>query len=88
MTTRGAGSDVLTIRIPREISQRLAREARRRRQSRSAVARDLLAESLGDDAERDLQSEARRQSLLVRGRKSEKDALRIVSDFADLRGWK
>jgi predicted transcriptional regulator len=88
MTTRGAGSDVLTIRIPREVSQRLAREARRRRQTRSAVARDLLAESLGDDAERDLQSEARRQSLLVRRRKSEKDALRIASDLADLRGWK
>jgi len=81
-------SEVLTIRVPRELGQRLAREARRQRRSRSAVARDLLAGSLGEGMERDLQSEARRQSLLVRDRKSETDTLKIVSDLADLRGWK
>ena len=82
-------SEVLTIRVPRQVGQRLAREARRqRRGSRSAVARDSSAGSLGGGVERDVQSEARRQSLLVRDRKSEKDALKIVSDLADLRGWK
>jgi predicted transcriptional regulator len=78
---------VLTIRVPRELSLRLNREARRQRRSRSAVARDLLAESLGANP-RDLAVEARRQSLLVKRRKSERDALAFIVGAADIDGWR
>ena len=43
---------VLTIRVPKELSARLTREARRLRRSRSAVARDLLAQSVGGQGNR------------------------------------
>jgi len=81
-----ASTDVLTIRVPRDISQRLAREARRQRRTRSAVARAILAEGLGEEP-KDPLAEARRQSLLVRRRVSEREAIRFVADFADLKGW-
>jgi hypothetical protein len=79
-------TDVLTIRVPRDVSRRLAREARRQRRSRSAVARAILVEGLGG-APDDLLAEARRQSLLVRRRESERDAIRFAADAADLKGW-
>lgn len=84
-------SDVLTIRVSREVSRKLAREAKRRGQSRSAVARELLLERLSGDLQAvplDPAVEARRQSLLVRERESEYEALRFVSDVADLKGWR
>ena len=83
---RNAGSEVLTIRVPRELARRLAREARRQRRTRGAVARDILAAALAGLAE-DPAAEARRQSLLVRDRASEREALRFVIDAADLAGW-
>jgi hypothetical protein len=33
-------------------------------------------------------AEARRQSLTVSGRESEKDALRFIEGAADVRGWR
>lgn len=79
---------VLTIRVPREISRKLAREARRRRESRSAVARSILVQALTTDSKADPDTEARRQSLLVREHESEYEVLRFISEAADLKGWK
>lgn len=79
-------TDVLTIRVPRSVARRLAQEARRRRRTRSEVARDILAAGLGEPLEDPL-AEARRQSLLVRGRESEREAVQFIADAADLRGW-
>ena len=72
--------------MSREMSRRLAHEARRQRRTRSAVARAILAEGLGDEPQDPL-AEARRQSLLVRRRASESEAIRFIADFADLKGW-
>jgi metal-responsive CopG/Arc/MetJ family transcriptional regulator len=82
------GSDVLTIRVPRDLSRKLTREARRRRQSRSAVARAILIEGLSGRAPEDPDAEARRQSLLVREHESEYEVLRFIAGAADLKGWK
>ena len=79
-------SAVLTLRVPRDVARRLAREARRQRRTRSEVARDILAAGLGEPAPAPM-AEARRQSLMVSERESERDALRFVIDSADLRGW-
>ena len=75
-------SAVLTIRVPASLDRRLAREARRRRQTRSEVARAILDAELGA-GDTDLRAEARRQSLLVRRRASERDALAFILDVAD-----
>jgi predicted transcriptional regulator len=80
-------SNVVTIRVPAELNRRLAREARRQRRTRSAVARDLLMASLQDSHATDRAAEARRQSLLVREHESEREALQFIADAADLRGW-
>jgi hypothetical protein len=74
--------------VPHEVSRKLSREARRRRQSRSAVARSILEEGLAGIVSADPDAEARRQSLLVREHETEYDVLRFVSDAADLKGWK
>jgi predicted transcriptional regulator len=79
-------TDVLTIRVPRDIARRLAREARRQRRTRSEVARDISSAGLGEVIDDPL-AEARRQSLLVRERESEGEAIRFITDTADLRGW-
>lgn len=81
-------STVLTIRVPGTLDRRLTREARRRRQTRSEVARAILQERLQDADEPDIAAEARRQSLLVRRRRSERDALAFAVRAADLRGWR
>lgn len=75
-------STVLTLRVPVALERRLAREARRRRQTRSEVARAILEAELGDDGS-DLLAEARRQSLLVRRRRSERDALDFILHVGD-----
>jgi hypothetical protein len=80
-------SAVLTIRVPRAVAQQLAREARRQRRTRSAVARDLLITSLDSQAGTDLAAEARRQSLLALKHPSEAKSLLVLADLADLRGW-
>ena len=80
-------SVVLTLRVPRDVARRLAREARRQRRTRSAVARDILTLGLSDVTTDDRASEARRQSRLVSRRDSERDTLRFIIDAADLRGW-
>jgi len=81
-----ASTAVITIRVPQAVSRRLTSAARRQRRSRSAVARAILTEGLGGESEDPL-AEARRQSLLVRRRASEREAIRFITDFADLKGW-
>ncbi|MBI1876077.1 MAG: DUF3018 family protein [Acidobacteria bacterium] len=80
-------STVLTIRVPITLDRRLAREARRRRKTRSEIARTILEGGLAGDGQ-DAAAEARRQSLLVGRHRSERQAMRFIVDAADLRGWR
>jgi len=80
-------STVLTIRVPVALEKRISREARRRRQTRSQVARAILEAGLGTTGP-DLASEARRQSLLVSKLRSERNVLRFIAEIADTTGWK
>jgi predicted DNA-binding protein len=83
-----ADSSVLTVRVPRAVAEKLAREARRQRRTRSALARDLLVAGLEPGSDSSLAAEARRQSLRARNRPGEREVLRVLADIADLRGWK
>jgi hypothetical protein len=80
-------STVLTIRVPVALEKRIAREARRRRQTRSEVAREILETGLGP-AGPDVGAEARRQSLLASRRRSDREALRFMMEIADTSGWR
>ena len=83
------GSAVLTLRVPPDLDRRIEQEARRRRRTKSAILRDALeAAFAGSPAAEDPAAEARRQSLLVSGRASEREALRFLEAAADVRGWK
>ena len=79
----GRPSSVLTLRVPRDLEQRIARAARARRRSKSEVLREALVSAFGQDEPGvDPETEARRQSLLVSGRASEKDALKTGAGSA------
>jgi hypothetical protein len=80
-------STVLTIRVPVALERRLVREARRRRVTRSEVARSVLEAGLGGDGS-NFEAEARRQSLLVSKLRSEREVLRFITEIADTTGWK
>jgi hypothetical protein len=82
-----AATEVLTLRVPADLSRRLSREARRQGRTRGAVARDLLARALGS-GDADPAAEAKRQSLLVSRRRSERETLRFIAGAADLQGWR
>jgi hypothetical protein len=89
MMPKRRAATVMTLRVPREIEKRIEEEARRRRRTKSAVVREVIEGAFaGKGLANDPAAEARRQSLLVSGRASEKEALRFVEDAADLRGWK
>lgn len=82
-------STVLTIRVPTTLDRRIEQTARRRRRTKSALVREALEQTFGavppaDDPAR----EARRQSLLVSGRRSEREAIEFVGRVADHRGWR
>jgi hypothetical protein len=84
-----AKSTVVTLRVPEELDRRIAREARRQRRTKSALLRDTLQSAFrgaapADDPVRD----ARRQSLLVSGRASERDVLEFIEASADDQGWR
>jgi len=87
MPHSSTGSTVLTLRVPRALERELAREARRRRTTRSEVARAILEERLAG-AGPDPAEEARRQSRLVARRRSERTALDFVRYAADTAGWR
>jgi len=79
---------MLTIRIGADLTRSLAREARRRRTTRSELVRELLAAGLsGEEPVSDLTTEARTQSILVSRRRSERDTLEFLEHAADTRGW-
>lgn len=83
-------SRVVTLRVPAALDRRLASEARRQRRTKSDLAREALSTAFGEStgADEDPTREARRQSLLVSSRKSEREALGFVASVADRRGWK
>lgn len=88
MAKRDKPSAVLSVRVDAPLNRELARESRRTGRTKSEVAREILERALLDHEGEALATRARRQSLLVRDRESEADALHFVSDVADLRGWK
>ena len=79
---------MLTIRIDADLTRALDREARRRRKTKSEVAREILASGLGAEGGNLIAQEARRQSLLVSGRRSEGETLDFIEQAADTQGWK
>ena len=81
-------STVLTLRVPAKVNRYLAREARRRRQTRSDIARSILQDRVEGSSESDFLAEARRQSVLVSKRRSERDTLAFLDAVADRHGWK
>lgn len=82
-------STVLTLRVPPDLDRRIERQARRRRSTKSAVLREALQIAFGEgEPAEDPAREARRQSLLVSGRDSERDALEFIQDGADEQGWR
>jgi len=89
MAARKVRSSLLTLRIDSRMANSLSREARRRRTTRSEVVRSILASALeNENAVDPLAEEARRQSLLVRRLRSEKEALDFVAAAADVWDWK
>jgi len=81
-------ASLLTVRIGAELARSLAREARRRRKTKSELAREILTANLVGEGAPDPAAEARRQSLLVSHRRSEKETLAFLESAADVRGWK
>ena len=83
------GSTVVTIRVSAELDRRIEREARLRRRAKSAVMRDALQVAFGaGPPPPDPAREARRQSLLVSGRASEREVLEFIDSAADEEGWR
>jgi hypothetical protein len=74
--------------VPAKVHRYLMREARRRHQTRSDVARSILQERVDGAREPDFLVEARRQSLLVSQRRSERETLAFLDAVVDRRGWK
>jgi hypothetical protein len=80
---------VLTLRVSRALDRRIERAAKRRRRTKSALLREVLESAFAPGAPADdPESEARRQSLLVSGSRSEREALRFIAASADVRGWR
>ena len=85
---RPESSTVLTLRVPASLDRFIERAARRARRTKSAVMREALQSAFGGDSPpEDPAREARRQSLLVSGRPSERDALDFIEHVADEEGW-
>ncbi len=82
-------STVLTLRVPLALDRRIEQQARRKRRSKSAILRDALAIAFSEGPPpADPAREARRQSLLVSGRKSEREAIAFIEGVKDERGWR
>lgn len=80
---------MVTLRLPEALHRKIASEARRRRRTKSALLRDALSEAFGTSGPaEDPLREARRQSLLVSGRVSEREAIEFAEAAADDRGWR
>lgn len=82
-------STVVTLRVSSSLKRSIERVARQRRRSKSEVVREILEQGLrGQQDVDDPAREARRQSLLVSGRQSEKDVLAFIERATDTRGWR
>jgi predicted transcriptional regulator len=82
-------SVVLTIRVPVDLDRRIGRAARRRKSTKSALLREALGQAFGaEPPPADPAREARRQSLLVSQRTSERDAVDFIDHAADDLGWR
>jgi len=82
-------SAVLTLRVPPDLDRRIERAARRQRRTKSAVLREALQAAFGGESPSDDPArEARRQSLLVSGRASERETLEFLEHGADDQGWR
>lgn len=81
-------SAVLTIRVPPDLDRRLGREARRRRRTRSEVAREILQSALEGPPAEDPTLEASRQSRLASERPSDQEAMEFIAAAADLNEWR
>ena len=82
-------SVVLTLRVPPVLDRCIERAARRKRQTKSAVLRQALQAAFGGGAlPDDPAREARRQSLFVSGRESEREALEFIQQAIDDQGWR
>jgi metal-responsive CopG/Arc/MetJ family transcriptional regulator len=89
MAAKNVRSSLLTLRIDSRMANSLSREARRRRATRSEVVRSILESALQKEHAADpIAEEARRQSLLVRKHRSEKETVEFVDAAADLWDWK
>lgn len=87
MPRRSARTAVLTIRVPASLIRRLAKAARARRRTRSAIARDLLETALSGSSVEDPIAEAHRQSRLASGRAADAEALAFIAAAADVSDW-
>jgi metal-responsive CopG/Arc/MetJ family transcriptional regulator len=79
-------SEVIVIRMSKQAVQRLDAAAHARGIKRSEFVRKVLESNLTDAI--DIEEEARRQSLLVGRRESEKDALDFLENSMSTDGWK
>jgi predicted DNA-binding protein len=82
-------SAIVTLRVSSSLKRSIERAARRRRRTKSEIVREILEHGLRD--QQSLASpaeEARRQSLLVSKRASEKEALVFIESAADQAGWR
>jgi hypothetical protein len=81
-------SRVLTLRVSVSLDRLIERAARRVRRTKSAVMREALQNTFGAESPpEDPAREARRQSLLVSSRDSEREALDFIDHVADGEGW-
>ncbi len=80
---------MVTLRVSSALGRSIKREARRRGCTKSEVVREIPENALADRASAvDPAQEARRQSLLVSTRASEREALAFVERVGDRRGWR
>ena len=80
---------MLTFRASGAIVRALRRMARQRQQTRSELIRAILEEALQVEARKgDPVREARRQSLLVSRRPSERETLDFIEHVADTQDWR
>ena len=82
-------STVLTLRVPPDLDRRIDRQARRRKSTKSAVLREALQNAFGEgEPAENPAREARRQSLLVGGRESERETIEFIEQSADDQDWR
>jgi predicted DNA-binding protein len=78
----------VSFRVSRTLARRLEREARRRGRTKSAVVREILEDALRSRGASSLPAdEARRQSILVSTRSSERETLAFLERAKDTGGW-